>query len=266
MNDKLQYATMLEIPVNTCSVTFEQQKKKKRSKKKVDADAVKQELVSKVNLQMEENEDLENSEPLKESENLSLEMDKEIESENLTATVSCKQENKKGKFKLGVIGVQFIIIGILVATIFLTNALYTDSGINVFLREVFGTNQTSQVDNRVYGEFSPVISLDDGANINYADGVITLSGEGSVYAPCDGVVTSIVKGEDGKYSIEISHSTNFKSVLAGLDYAYIGLNDSVFYNIPVGYINAEATMCFTQSDGSVISDYQIIEDSVVWAE
>ena len=34
MNEKLQYATMLEIPVNTCNVTYTPIKRKKKSKKR----------------------------------------------------------------------------------------------------------------------------------------------------------------------------------------------------------------------------------------
>jgi hypothetical protein len=71
--------------------------------------------------------------------------------------------------------------------------------------------------------------------------------------------------ENGKYDIEITHSDNFKSVLTGIDFAYAGLNDKVYSNIPVGYVMAGATMCFKGVDDVVISDFQIIEDTVVWA-
>ena len=257
MNDKLQYATMLEIPVNTVSVTFKPQKKRRKAKK-INHDQVKREVVEKVNAQMEEQEETAVSlfdQPEEQNEL----------NENFSEPTYEQVVEKKKKFKVSVIGVQLIIIGLLVATIFLTNAVYTDSGINVFLRGVFGNQNTVQVDARTYDEFAPVIALDDGANMQLEEGVITLSGKGSVYASCDGKVTQVTKGEDGKYTIEITHSENFKSVLGGLDFAYAGLNDSVYHNIPVGYCSAEATMCFTTSDGSVISDYQIIDNSVVWA-
>lgn len=263
MNEKLQYATMLEIPVSTSSVTFEPQKKRRRAKKKTDPDAVKQELVNKVNAEMDSVQE-QPEQPL-EQEIIGVEQANAIVTpeEEVTASVVKKEKVKK---RFSIIGVQLVIIGLLVATIFLTNAFYTDSGINVFLREVFGTTPAVQVDEREYGEFTPVLALDDGTSYTFADGIITVSGEGSIYAPCNGTVSSIIKGEDGKFTIEITHSQNFKSVLGGLDYAYAGLNDSVYSNIPVGYVNASATMCFKQSDGEVITDYQIIDDSVVWAK
>ncbi len=258
MNDKLQYATMLEIPVNTASVTFKPQKKR-RKVKKINPDQVKKEVVEKVNAQMEEQEE----------RSVSLFDQTEEQNEQLVAIESEpiieQATDKKKKFKVSVIGIQLVIIGLLVATIFLTNAVYTDSGINVFLRGVFGTQNTAQVDARTYDEFAPVIAITDGADMQLEEGVITFSGKGSVYASCDGKVTQVTKGEDGKYTIEITHSENFKSVLGGLDFAYAGLNDSVYHNIPVGYCSAEATMCFMGSDGTVISDYQIIDNSVVWA-
>ena len=278
MNEKLQYATMLEIPVSTCSVSVKPAKKKLFSKKKkVNHEQVKEQLVKKVN----EAEVLE-EQPVQaiaqtDVESLAEEnLTEQVQEENLeeqnslkeqTAQVySMKEKNNKAKFKISVIGVQFAIIGILIATIFLTNALYTDSGINVFLRGVFGTERTQITDSRIYADFSPVIKVDDGATISLdQNGVMTFSGKGSVYSPCDGVVTALVKQDDGKYSIEITHNTNFKSLLSGIQFAYAGLNDTVYHNVPVGYVDSQVTMCFTGENGAVISNYQIIDDAVVWA-
>ena len=50
MNEKLQYASMLEIPVNTCKVTYKPLKKRRlRGKKPKACEEVKNELVKKVN-------------------------------------------------------------------------------------------------------------------------------------------------------------------------------------------------------------------------
>lgn len=50
MNEKLQYASMLEIPVNTCKVTYKPLKKRRlRAKKPKACEEVKNELVKKVN-------------------------------------------------------------------------------------------------------------------------------------------------------------------------------------------------------------------------
>ena len=270
MNEKLQYATMLEIPVSTCNVTFKTTKKRRGRRKKVDVDQVKNQLVDKVNLQMENENQTTLTEQTARTE---LETVDVLPTEEISNNIDEQPDNidtavvrsvKKKRFKFSIVGVQLVIIGVLVAVIFLTNALYTDSGINVFLRSVFGTQQSEQTDAREYGDFSPVISLNDGTSVFLNDGVVTLSGKGSLYAPCNGKVTMLALGEDGKYTIEITHSEKFKSVLAGIDYAYVGIDDSVYFNIPVGYISAGATMCFTNGDGTIISDYQIIDDAVVW--
>lgn len=272
MNEKLQYATMLEIPVNTCSVTFQPAKKKRvRTKKNQNPDAVKEKLLSKINAEKEDGASLSVANETATEQNA---VEQEFFQQPLERAEQPLSDsgvkNKKWNIKslrFSVIGVQLVVIGILVATIFLTNAFYADSGINVFMRQVFG-NQTTveQVDLREYKEFAPVIALDGDMATSVSNGVIGFTGAGSVYAPCDGVVSAVFKGEDGKYTLEIAHSQNFKTTLSGLDYAYAELDDKVFSNIPVGYFsNGEASMCFTLSDGTVISDYELVDNSVVWA-
>ena len=131
---------------------------------------------------------------------------------------------------------------------------------------MFGGGQTESVDVRTYDEFSPVIAMGDNQGVVVDGGIISFGGEGSVYAPCDGVVSALTIDENGKYIVEITHSENFKSLLTGVDYVYAGLNQKVYRTIPVGYLEADgATMCFTRADGSVIDNYKIIDNTVVWA-
>ena len=89
--------------------------------------------------------------------------------------------------------------------------------------------------------------------------------KGSLYAPCDGEILSVVKMEDGKFSMEIKHNENFKTVLKGIDHAYFTVGDKVYSTIPVGYTDGKDTvMCFYSGD-SMISDYTIENGEVVWA-
>ena len=277
MNEKLQYASMLEIPVNTCNVTYQITKKKRsRKKKKVNPDQVKEQLFNKINSQSEQ-ESQQAVLPEQASDTVYAEnyggygdeIDYKVLGENepnqsYEQTVS-EQPKMKKKFKFTVIGVQLAVIGALIATIFLTNAFYADSGINVFLKSIFGTEQTLEaVDERTYEQFAPVIAVGDGA-LAVDEGVITFNGKGSVYAPCDGTVSKITKAEDGTFNMEITHSDNFKSLLCGLIHVYAAEGDGVFSNIPVGYYNGEsANMCFMSGEGAVISDYKIVDNSVVW--
>ena len=133
------------------------------------------------------------------------------------------------------------------------------------MKSVFGSGSSQAVvDEREFDEFSPVIMTAGSVELN--EGVITFGGKGSVYAPCDGTVSSVVVAENGLYTIEITHSENFKTIFSGLEFAYAGQGDSVFGNIPVGYMDGDgATMCFTDGSGAIISDYQLIDNSVVWA-
>ena len=292
MNDKLQYATMLEIPVSTCNITeIPKTNKRGRKKKKVNPETVKQELIEKVNSVQDGAEKIEKpeerqiidqaqieqeySEQLRAEETQSPELLEQPEQEVMaeehqeSATVrSIKEREKteKPKFKFSIIGVQLAVIAVLAATIFLTNAFYADSGINVFFRNVFGNGEVVSTDARTYDKFSPVIAMGNNQGVVLTDGVISFGGEGSVYAPCDGVVSSLTRDENGKFVMEITHSENFKSLITGVDYVYAGLNDKVYRTIPVGYLDADgATMCFTRADGSVINNYKIIDNMVVWA-
>lgn len=310
MNEKLQYATMLEIPVSTCSITEKHSDKKRRFyKKKVDPERVKQQLMDKVNdgekqiihpidccspkletldteqVKIDEQSTVENiqtnlddgqeyfnqlndEQTDGQSQDLFVQDGTSDDVNKIENSVTVYSAPKKKKFKprISVIGVQLMVIGFLVATIFLTNAIYPDSGINVFLRGVFGVEESKVVDERTFDQFAPVVAMGDNQGVTIADGVISYAGKGSVYAPCNGVVTAKTSDELGKFTIEITHSSNFKSVLSGVDIAYVELDDLVYGNIPVGYLNADgATMCFTHGDGTVISNYQIVDGAVIWA-
>lgn len=284
MNEKLQYATMLEIPVSTCSVVSKPLKKKRvRRKKEVNPESVKQQLFSKINAEsespiveekkffgQEEYEgalnELKVEEQEMESAQISTEVDDIKQNDLESAKVYSNGDKKRKRFKFSVIGVQFAVIGVLALTILLTSIINTDSGINTFFKSVFKSEPVQTIDERIYSDFAPVIAMNDDGTALIENGVITLGGKGSIYAPCDGTVSNITLGEDGKYTIEITHSENFKSLISGIEYAYAGLEDSVYHNIPVGYVSEEGvTMCFTGADGSVISDYTIVDNAVVWA-
>ena len=267
MNEKLQYATMLDIPVNTCSVTNQIIKKKRNAKKrKVDHDQVKEQLLSKINSgYLEENIAQKSSNTDEFSCDVQVDQTT-LNSDQIDETVYNTEPTRvRKKFRFTVIGVQLAVIGVLIATIFLTNAFYAESGMNVFFKSVFGTEEVVEVvDNRTYEQFAPVVSI-GGETYAVEDGLITFAGKGSVYAPCDGTISTITTKDDGTFDVEIVHSDNFKTLLCGLEFVYASEGDGVFGNIPVGYYNGEnANMCFLSGDGLVISDYKIIDNFVVW--
>lgn len=257
MNEKLQYASMLEIPVNTCNITYAPAKKRKaRTKKVKESDDVKKQLIDKVNADTQ-------TEPLEQQSPINAD---ETTAQIPTIPVAIKPKKKKRGFS--VVAAELVIIGALIAAICLTNAFYENSAINVFIRDVFGSGDNAAqtlTDSRTYGEFSPVISYSGTDVPVIEDGVMTLAGSGSVYSIADGKVTAVTVDGAGKYSLEIAHSDNFKTVLTGLDYAYAEINDKVYGNIPVGYCGDDGIkMCFLGVDDAVITDYSLDGNSVVW--
>ena len=246
MDDRLQYASMLGIPVNTSSVTVTQGKSKIKKRKKVDSEQVKQQLVDKVNM-------LSDVQPTEQSM-------QEEQSASPTASVTPKKPSRKLKLKVSTVAVQVVIIIALIATIFVTNSVYPNSGLNVFMRAVFGQN--TQQDLREYTDFTPTLSA---GTVTFSDGVINLKGEGSVYSSMDGKVESLTKDQNGKYTMQIRHSQNFLSVFSGIDYAYCQTGDLVYGTIPVGFVKEEVNLSFVSGDGAVIVNYTIVDDTVIWA-
>ncbi len=308
MNEKLQYATMLEIPVQTCNITYKPQKRKKKSKKQVHTEDVKDKLLKKVNGSIEF--DKEKAMP---SLNTILENDVNVEANNQTDytnqilddgqnvnsgtgylqdqlmvieseeqtsngenSVEIKQissadkkrkirkekrQNKKGSF----LGVQLAIIGALIGIIFLTNSFYPNSALNVVFKNIFGS-PSEAVAEKTYSEFSPVLSLGDSGEYLLTGGTVSCTTSGTVYPPCSGVISSVTKGENGKFAMEIEHTSQFKSIISGLDYAYHEVGEKVFDNIPVGYVSGEeVSLCFVNGEGEVITNYQLDGNSVLWA-
>ncbi len=271
MNEKLQYASMLDLPISTSSVTNITKKRRTRKKKRINDELVKEQLLQKINMEQDltalaDEKSLafeENEGQLAVFNEQQPETLEEFNQNTSNVFVASKKHNKK-PFKFTIVGVQLVIIGLLVATILLTNALYQNSGINVFLRGVFGS-EVNQVDLRQHTDFSPVISMGNNNGVEVSEGKITFAGEGSVYAPCDGVVTKITETQTGRYDIEIKHSQNFKSIIANVERLYVSEGDKVYGNIPVGYLEPNgASICFTNSDGELLDNYEMVGNTVVW--
>ena len=268
MNEKLQYATMLEIPVNTANITFKPSKKRRKTKRKADnPEAVKEELLLKVNAESETENELAETDavlPQVSDEELSAVNEETIE-ENAEEYVSASVHKKRKKplFKFSAITAEVIAVIALIATIFLTNAFYADSAINVFMRKVFSPSVSQTAQELTYEDFSPVIKFNGAMSVE--NGVISFTGSGSVYAPADGTVASVAQEEDGTFTMTIAHSALFSSKISGLSYAYLNDGDSVYGNIPVGYVKDNGfTMCFN-SDGGLITDYTLENNAVLWA-
>ncbi len=241
MNDKLKYAEMLEIPLNTCNITFNKTKPKKA--KKVNSDRVKEEVISKVN---EDNNEIIKNEDLDFS----------------TANVNNDKKQKK-PFKLSVVKVETVIICLLLATICLTSIFIPTSGINSFFNK--RSKEVAVVDNRTFSDFSPVFDFSK-EEATFTGGVVTVKKQGSIYAPCDGKVSSVTKGDDNLYTIEVAHSENFKTVISGLEYAYTEVGNTVYKTIPIGYVkDKEISVFFKDGENIIVTDDVISTCMTAWS-
>lgn len=269
MNEKLQYATMLEIPVNTANITYKPAKRRRVfGKKGKSPDAVKEELLIKVNAESEmkeralsEETAAERAEERAEVMPQATEETAEQAAENIYASANVRKKKRKPFFRFSVISAEIVAIAVLIGAIFLTNALYADSAINAFMRRVFSAESAAA--EKTYKDFSPVVNFN--GEMSLENGIISYTGSGAVYAPTDGTVSYVIREEDGTYTMNVAHSAVFSSTISGLSYAYLEAGDSVYGNIPVGYVQGGGLkMCFN-SENAVITDYTVEDNAVLWA-
>lgn len=299
-SNPLEYARMLEIPTCTCQVTVK--KSKKRKKKPLDGDELKQQVMDSVNARLaaapttvleEVAEEMEKREetqveveqiqmeiPLedlaegeKNPEDAPLGLEEEIPFENDFSTVTVTEKRKKGLFGFfhrkrkkaekpnAVMGLVFASMG-LIAVIFLTNVFMPSSAINRFIRTVFAPSSVQTADVREYAEFTAASPYRAG-EVALENGVMTFEGTGTLYAPCDGIVTRIVE-DAGKVALEIEHSKKFRTVLTGIDFAYCDVGDSVYGALPVGYVDGGTVTVAMYNDGVLLQNYVLDGGAVVW--
>ena len=249
MNDTIDYAEMLEIPVNTLNVT------KKRSKKRREEEDLKERVLDSVNEKM----DAQPQEGAQE-ENV---VDYGAPPEEPPQPAPQKRflENK---LLLG----EFIAVCALCATILLTNLFWQESAINTFFRSLITEDTPAAApDERSYAELTAgsVVADADIACAVSETGVLSFTGECSVYPPCGGVVESVAEGEGG-YAVEIRHTSSFSTVIAGLTYAYAAAGEPVYATIPVGFTDGASAVTVSLYDGdALIRAYSLEEDNdIVW--
>ena len=243
MNEQLDYAEMLEIPVNTVTVT----KKKsifKRKQKAVPQDDIKDRVVESVNERVgayvvsEDVSDPPKPEKLK--------------------TVTGKRDRKSV-----ILWTEAALVGIIAIAIFVTNLLIPSTVINTFLSSF----SQPTIEEPVYSQLaltSIVSDFSDAEVTLNANGAICVVTEGGVYPVCEGTVTS-VNEINGTYTMEIAHTSTFKSVITGLTTAYSAVGTKVEGNIPVGYSDGQAEVRVTLYDnGEALSCIALNNDVPVW--
>ena len=241
MNDELRYAEMLEIPVETVTVSRKEKKKKGREEPLSD------QLVKEVNERMETNDPA------------------FAESKTIEREYEPKPRSKIAKRIL--IG-ELVAVVALCAGIFLTNIFMPESAINTFVKGLFRGN-ASTADTRTYADFSlgSVINDYTDAEITVSDtGVLSFSADCAVYAPCEGTLESISGNAESGYSVLLRHSDSFTTVISGLDSVYYGEGDALKGNTAFAHTNGDLTVrvMFYDND-NLITNYTVGEGAISWS-
>lgn len=247
MNEELNYAEMLEIPVETVTV---KRKEKKRRARENDSELSEQ-LVEQINDRMEEADDPAYAE--------SREIEREVKPK--------AKANRKTKMARRVLIGEFVAVCALCAAIFVTNIVMLNSAINTFVRGLFrGNSAAAEADARTYSDFklgSVVNEYTDAELTVSTSGVLSFTAKCSVYAPCEGKVASINGTQEGGYTVELKHSDTFSTIISGLDAVYFAEGQKVKSNVPLAYSDGEGSVrvmfysgdsllnCFTLGDGGI---------------
>ena len=253
MNEQLEYAEMLEIPVNTVNVV----KKKsifKRRQKKSEPEIIQDDLQLKEQVVESVNERV-GATALSEDVSDPPKPEKKKKTKNVLGKV-------KDKGNIILIS-EAIAIGAIAIAIFLTNLFMPNTVINTFLGSFSTTNEKEPT----YSEFTlaPVVSAFSDAEVFVSEnGVLSFTAEGSVYPICAGKISSVSE-ENGLYTVKVAHTSTFTSVVTGLTKVYSALGTAVRPNIPLGYSDGNAEVQVSMYDnGELLNCYSISDEIPVW--
>ena len=250
MNQELDYAEMLEIPVSTVNVVKKKSLFKRRRKEapveEVNEADLKELVVDSVNERV----------------------GAYVYAEDLSETP--KPEKKKINV-LGsdrgsrVIFTELIAVCVLAAAIFLTNVFMPSSAINTFIGSL--TSKTPAVVEPAYSEIklSAVISERSDAEVTMTDnGVLCFTADTGVYPVCAGTIASVAE-DNGLYTVKISHTSTFSSVITGLKPVYVAKGDNVKANLPFAYSDGKSEVRVSMYDGeTLLNCYKLSGEVPVW--
>ena len=301
MNEEIEYAEMLEIPVSTVNLV---RKKRNKKQKATDNDAeLKQSVITQVNAQLSEKQEEQisadaelfaegaNSEGtlhidgvperidtvrLYTDEDKSL-FEKEFADlprdgyfmddrmENDGDRYEMKPLSRKEKRIKMLLNAEFAAACILCGTIFMTNIFMPTSAINTFFRGLTVGQQASKTDDRAYSEFtlSPIVSDCADAELTLSEtGVLSLVGECCVYPSADGTVREVLRADGGTYTVKIGYSNSFTGVISGLTSVFYEIGDTVKANVPVAYTDGEETVEVTMyASGELLNCFELTDEN-----
>ena len=251
MNQELDYAEMLEIPVSTVNVVKKKSFFKRRQKTEPQPEELKERVVESVN---------ERVGAYVYSEDVSDPPKPEKTKKKAERAISLK--DKTGKVLL----LETVAIGLIAVGIFMTNLFMPNSAINNLIGG-FTTTTAKKPAEPSYTEFTlaPVVSeLSDAEMAVSESGVLSFTAKGSVYPICAGTVSKVYQ-QDGLYTVEIAHTSTFTSVITGLTTVYNELGTKVASNIPVAYSDGGQEVRVTMYDnGNLLNCFTLTDEVPVW--
>jgi hypothetical protein len=182
MNEEIEYAEMLEIPVSTVNVIHKKRRKKAQKTEQTDVPTLKDSVIAQVNTRVEDEQVIIPADQLAESANSQGYVDfdsvperidtvrlfadeterknayaenffSEVDEENDEGMYEMKQETRGQKALRLTLGIEFAAVCALCGAIFLTNVFVPNSAVNTFFRAV--TEPTvQQSDAREYSDFT----------------------------------------------------------------------------------------------------------------
>ncbi|MBD5636656.1 MAG: M23 family metallopeptidase [Clostridia bacterium] len=257
MDDEIDYAEMLEIPVETVTVRKRESRKPRQQTENGD---LSEQLVAEVNERMEGAPE---EEPATEAEAIDPNF---AESKQIARSEKPKKAKKPWAKKL-LIGELAAVVG-LCAVIFFTNIFMTNSAINTFVRGLFQGNNASAADTREYSDFklTPVVNdtVDTALTVSET-GVLSFTANCSVYSPASGTVKKVNGAKDTGYTVEIKHSEKFSTIISGLDTVYLAEGDKVMNTLPIGYTDGDgAVNVMMYSGDKLLSCYSAENNKLAW--
>ena len=297
MNEEIEYAEMLEIPVSTVNVVHKKSTKKRKTSEEQPQDerALKESVIAQVNQtaqahETQENEIMLSSALLAESVNSegNIHFDDIPERIDTVRLYSGEERDqlrenqlypdgypteqaldmplltKKEKRLRLILGAEFAVACALCGGIFLTNVLMPGSAINTFFRALSDTTPTAQ-DTRTHLDFtlSNVVSDFSGAEVSVSPtGIVSFTDACCVYSVADGKVQEVVENADGSYTLKIAYSDLFTGVFSGLDHAYYAQGDQVKTNVPIGYSDGETEVQVTlYASGALLNCFELTDEN-----
>lgn len=248
VNEGLEYAQMLEIPVSTVSVL------KKRSifgKRAKPADDLKDKVVDSVNDKLV-------------GEAVKAPNEAFVQAEDLTAPAKKeRRRTKKINASSAVLIGETVAACLLAGGIFLTNMLVPNTAINAFVGNLTAIKE-KEASYREFVLTSPVSETSDAQVTVSGDGVIRFTEKTSVYPLCDGEVADVSQA-DGLYTVKIAHTSTFCSIVTGLDKVYAAVGEEVKGNLPFAYSEGKGEVRISMYDGETLLNCYTIAGAVpVW--